>query len=640
MLFCNLTITAQIIDLKKTGSYTSGIFDEGATEIAAYDPATNYLYSVNGLTGDVDVIDISDITLPTLAFTIDLSIYGAGANSVAAYNGIIAMAVEDSIKQNNGKAVFFDAFGNYINSVEVGALPDHIMFTPNGKKVLVANEGEPSADYLTDPLGTVSIINIIEGVAVIDQADVTTINFTDFDLTAFTQDVRVFGPGAVASTDFEPEYIAVSKNSKFAYVTLQENNAMAIINLQTLTVEIKGLGFKDHSLPGNEIDGTDKNTGIVNITNWPVYGMYMPDAIASFSLAGENYLVMANEGDVREYDGYAEASRLSSLVLDSIIFPDSLNLQNENNIGRLNVTTSMGDIDNDGDYDALYSFGARSFSIRNANGDLIYDSGNLLETLTNELLPLIFNCSSTSNTKKGRSDDKGPEPEGLTTAKILDSTYLFLGLERIGGIMVFNITDPVSPYFVQYINDRNFTETPGAGTGGDLGPEGLLFISANNSPNGKNLLVVSNEISGSIGIYETDITCSSTKLLVCYGGITYCVKPSVAAILVSSGGEYGTCEDERYAFEELNFDLENEVLAVYPNPADNFISVALNGFTSSEINLQIIDMTGKVIFSKIISNSISEIISEDINVSDISAGIYFITAFDGKTTKTDKLVIE
>jgi len=640
LLICDLSVNAQIIDLKKRGSYTTGIFDEGSTEIAAFDPSTNYLYSVNGLTGNVDVLDISDITLPTLAFTIDISAYGAGANSVAAKNGIIVMAVENYVKQDNGMALFFDAFGNYINGVEVGALPDNIVFTPNGNKVLVANEGEPSDDYLVDPLGTVSIIDITGSVETLDQSDVTTIDFTAFDLTTFTNGVRVFGPAAVASNDFEPEYIAVSKNSKLAYVTLQENNAIAIINLQTLSVQIKGLGFKDHSLPGNEIDGTDKNTGITNIANWPVYGMYMPDAIESISLAGGNYLVMANEGDVRDYDGFQEASRISGLVLDSIIFPDSLDLQNENVIGRLNVTTTMGDIDADGDYDELYAFGARSFSIRNTNGDLVYDSGNEIETITNEYFPLNFNCSSTSNTKKGRSDDKGPEPEGLTTAKILDSTYVFVGLERIGGIMVYNITNPVSPYFVQYINDRNFGETPGAGTGGDLGPEGLLFISANNSPSGKNLLVVSYEISGSIGIYETDITCGSNKVLVCYSGITYCVKPSVASLLLASGASYGSCEGERYAYEEMTLDIENEVMAIYPNPANNFVTVTLGGFTTRNINLEIIDITGKVIFTKLISNSITEIIEEEINVSDLPTGVYFISAFDGKITKTDKLVIE
>jgi DNA-binding beta-propeller fold protein YncE len=365
LLVVSTNLFSQVINLQKVGNYATGVFDEGATEIAAFDPANNYLFSVNGLTGNIDVIDINDVTNPVLAFTIDLSLYGGGANSVAFQNGVLAAAVEDTIKQNNGKAVFFDALGNYINQVTIGALPDMICFTPNGKKVLVANEGEPSSDYLVDPQGTVSIIDITAGVAFIDSSNVITLDFTAFDTITLSNDIRVFGPGALPSTDFEPEYISVSKNSKFAYVTLQENNAIATINLTTNQITtVKGLGFKNHALPGNEFDASDKNSGIVNITNWPVFGMYQPDAIEMVNIGGINYNVMANEGDVRDYDGFAEASRVNSVLLDSIAFPDSLDYQNDNNLGRLNITTTLGDIDNDGDFDKLYAFGARSFSIR------------------------------------------------------------------------------------------------------------------------------------------------------------------------------------------------------------------------------------------------------------------------------------
>jgi 2',3'-cyclic-nucleotide 2'-phosphodiesterase/3'-nucleotidase/5'-nucleotidase len=640
LLVVSTNLFSQVINLQKVGNYATGVFDEGATEIAAFDPATNYLFSVNGLTGNIDVIDINDVTNPVLAFTIDLSLYGGGANSVAFQNGVLAAAVEDTIKQNNGKAVFFDALGNYINQVTIGALPDMICFTPNGKKVLVANEGEPSSDYLVDPQGTVSIIDITAGVAFIDSSNVITLDFTAFDTITLSNEIRVFGPGALPSTDFEPEYISVSKNSKFAYVTLQENNAIATINLTTNQITtVKGLGFKNHALPGNEFDASDKNSGIVNITNWPVFGMYQPDAIEMVNIGGINYNVMANEGDVRDYDGFAEASRVNSVLLDSIAFPDSLDYQNDNNLGRLNITTTLGDIDNDGDFDKLYAFGARSFSIRLANGNLVYDSGNLIETLTNEIYPDNFNCSNTSNTKKGRSDDKGPEPEGLTTAKILDSTYLFLGLERISGVMVFNITNPYAPYFVQYINDRDFASTPAAGIGGAQGPEGLLFIPSTKSPNGKNLLVVSNEISGSISIFETDNTCGTGKILVCYDGITYCVKPSVASNLVSLGGTYGSCDGERFASEFQDDEILTNHISVYPNPANTNATISIQSIAGNSGKLSITNVTGAVVLEQFISME-SMTATTAIDITHLTPGIYIINFMGSAETLSSKIIIE
>lgn len=630
----------QIINLQKVGSYTTGLFDQGATEISTFDPATDNLFSVNASTGGVDVINLSDVTAPVLSFSIDLSPYGAAANSITSRNGVIAVAVEDSVKQNNGKVVFFDALGNYINQVTVGALPDMLIFTPNGKKLLVANEGEPSDDYLVDPQGTISIIDLLDGIPFIDDADVTTIDFTSFDLTTFVDGTRVFGPGAAASTDFEPEYITVSKNSKFAYVTLQENNAIAIINLVTNTVSISGLGFKNHNLVGNELDASDKNGAVVDIKNWPVFGMYQPDAIEAVNIGGINYLVMANEGDARDYDGFAEVSRINGLLLDSIAFPDSLDFKNDNNLGRLNVTTTMGDTDGDGDYDELYSFGARSFTIRTTAGALVYDSGSLLETITNSLYPANFNCSSTSNTKKGRSDDKGPEPEGLTTATIGDSVYLFLGLERISGVMVFNITNPASPYFVQFANDRDFGVTPAAGVGGDQGPEGLLYISSKNSPNGRNLLVVSNEISGSIAIYQTDNTCGIGKVLICYEGTTYCVKTTTAATLLALGGVYGDCGDGRYASDEIALEDINQSMLVYPNPASDIVHIDLSEINGNNAVLSIVDITGAITYSNVLDvNQINSGVVT-INTAKFQAGIYFVNCTTELGVISSKLIID
>lgn len=632
-LFLGYPLSAQTVQLQKVGSYTTGIYDAGATEIAAFDPFTDQLFSVNGSTGDIDVIDISDVTSPTLAFTIDLTPYGGGANSVAVKNGIVAAAVEDTIKTNPGKVVFFDTDGNYINSVVVGAQPDMIIFTPNGKRVLTANEGEPNDDYTIDPAGSVSIINISGGVAAVTAAQVMTVDFAAYDTLPLPAEVRVFGPGAMPSTNIEPEYITISKNNKFAYVTLQEANAIAEINVQTGAMEIWPLGYKDHLLAENAFDATDKNGGIVQIANWPVYGMYQPDAIEYFSAPTGNYLVMANEGDVRDWDGYSEIDRINSLVLDSVIFPDSLDLQNDNLLGRLNVTNTMGDIDADGDFDALYAFGGRSITIRSLDGSIVWDSGADIELRTLDLHPANFNASNTSNSKKGRSDDKGPEPEGLTTAKILDSIYVFVGLERIGDIMVYNITNPSAAYYVTSTSSRNFAETPGAGLGGDLGPEGLLFIPAAQSPNGRNLLVVSYEISGSIGIYTTDITCGTGKVLVCYGGVTYCAKPTTAAALIAAGGTYGSCRNAENPQE-----IADAHIQIFPNPSTDYIHVVMEDVTDNEVLVTIADMTGNKVYQELHSVNTDRSLSGSIDIRQFAQGTYFVLCSSKNTTATQTFV--
>jgi 2',3'-cyclic-nucleotide 2'-phosphodiesterase (5'-nucleotidase family) len=886
------------IKITPIGRYATGIFDEGAAEISAYDPVSQRLFVVNADSVTVDVLDLSNPSNPTKLFSIEAEDFGGSANSVAVKNGIVAIAIENENAQRRGKVVFTDTEGNFLNSVTVGSLPDMLTFTPDGKKVLVANEGEPSDDYTVDPKGSVSIIDISGGVEHLKQRDVTNAGFRAFNRQLHElrdAGVRIFGPGATVVQDLEPEYIAISPDSKTAWVTLQENNALAVVDIEQGTVtDILPLGFKDHNaapsletyffdpenLPtigttesrgdiklsgfsglyfegvnpengnlqfithldrgpdggqdenGNRIfllpdlqpqfvhfeldkatgqlditeriflkrqdgtpltglpnlegldpdtpvdpsgnllefdplgadlegvvrapdgtywaadeyrpaiyhfqaDGTlieryvpeglppevgtpafpevyslrqpnrgfeaiayqdgkvyafvqsplnnpdaektattrilefnpvtkttvgeylyiqddigggsdkigdavaldktgeflvierdsgfgadsvknvyrinladatnlqelpcdiladcetfeslspeqlaqkginpvtkevyadlaelgytftDKPEGLalvdpttiavlndndfgetgvpiglglislnnaldasdrddaINIRNWPVYGMFQPDAIASFEIDGLTYLITANEGDARDYDTFSEEVRVKDLKLDPEAFPNAEALQADDALGRLTVTNTLGDTDGDGDFDELYTFGGRSFSIWDTHGNLIYDSGNQFEVITAQLFPEYFNSDNTSNDSfDSRSDAKGPEPEGVVTGVVSDNTYAFIGLERIGGVMVYDVTNPTNPNFVQYINPRDFsvefnvdeegdpdpTQEQILATG-DLGPEGLVFVSAENSPNGKPLLVVTNEVSGSTTIYEVD----------------------------------------------------------------------------------------------------------------------------------------
>jgi hypothetical protein len=940
------------IQLTPVGSYASGKFDEAAAEIVAHDPATQNLFVVNAQSAEVDVLSITNPATPLKVGSIDVKPYGGIANSVAVRDGIIAVAVENQVKTSPGKVVFFDRNLNFLSQVTVGALPDMLTFTPNGRFVLVANEGEPNSDYSIDPEGSVSIIDMKGGAQNLTDAQVKTASFAPFNNVALDPAIRIFGlNNPTVAQDLEPEYLTVSPDSKTAWVTLQENNALAIIDIPSATVKkLVPLGYKDHAavaaattlynfapaqlpsigttLAGQEIplggfsglafegidpvtgrykfaahtdrgpnaeptgilrpfllpqfapevvrfeldrqtgaltlteriqlkdatgelltglpntalsananqpyndevpvdllgnvlpldplgadlegivflpdgsfwmcdeyrpalyhfdatgtlirrvvpigtaaaagqpDGTfgeehlpavlaqrrqnrgfeaialdngrlyafvqsplrnpvsasngalngnrnvrlvefnptnntsrqfiyvmdnpnlgggdnsradkigdaqslgngeflvierdddkiqsdafatiekkvyqfnlagataltaaqstnvvgstgktvdqltvaemvangirpvekqlfvdlnvagynqtekveglavidpytiavvnDNDFGVaqitvnpdgtftrnyipeplqlgiidvrhnaldasdrdnkINIRPWPIKGLFMPDTIASYQVGPKTFLVTANEGDAREYitndvPVFVEAVRLgsSSVVLDTNKFPNAAVLKNNANLGRLNITSASGRNPGTGVYEEIVAFGARSFSIWDEAGRQVFDSGDDFERLTARIFPDHFNASNSNNDFDNRSDDKGPEPEGVVVGKAFGQDYAFIGLERIGGVVVYDISNPHAPRFVDYVNNRDLTQdvslvinegtedeeelsNPAAG---DLGPEGLLFIKADDSPNGKPLLVIGNEISGTTTVFEINKT--------------------------------------------------------------------------------------------------------------------------------------
>ncbi|WP_373544695.1 choice-of-anchor I family protein [Chamaesiphon sp.] len=499
--------------LQRIGSITS----TNGAEIPAFDAASDRLFVVAG-----SIIEIQQIS-STGAVTASGSLIAgftltAGTqalpNSVATKNGIVAVAyaIQNTTTnaQQPGRVSFYNAAtGSFINSVVVGALPDMLTFTPDGTKVLVANEGEPNSygqPTSFDPEGSVSIINIAGGVAA---ATVQTADFTSFNSQAAAlkaAGVRIFGPGATLAQDLEPEYIAVSPDGLTAWVTLQENNAIAILDIATGKItSIAPLGAKNYNLPGNGIDASDRDltasTGKIDIKNQPAFGLYQPDAIASFSIAGKAYYITANEGDARDYTGFSEEARVgaTSYVLDPVKFPTAATLKQNANLGRLTVSTATGDTDGDGDFDRIESFGARSFSIWDGTGKQIFDSGEQLEQITAAQAPTLFNSDGTAATFDTRSDNKGPEPEGVVVGVINNRTYAFIGLERTGDVIVYDVTTPTQPQFVQYLN-----------TPEDLGVEGLTFVSAADSPTGKPLLITAAEVSKTISVFEISLGDRST----------------------------------------------------------------------------------------------------------------------------------
>lgn len=325
------------------------------------------------------------------------------------------------------------------------------------------------------------------------------------ELTA--DSVRVFGPGATVAEDLEPEYIAVSNDSRRAYVAMQENNAIAEVDLRSATVTaIHGLGFKDHSLQANAFDPSNRDGGI-RFTTAPVMGIYLPDAIAGVTIRGRDYILTANEGDARDYDGYSEEVRVADLELDPTAYPNAAELQDDAELGRLKTTTALGDTDGDGDIDQIYSYGGRSMSIWEARGGslrMVADTGDQIERFLARRVPAGFNANDGIVEEfDERSDDKGPEPEAVVAGRIAGRTYAFVGLERaLGGVVVFDITDPRRPEIVEYILSND-----GSGDGDqDIAPEGLVFIPASESPSGAPLVVASYEVSGTVGIYEVVVT--------------------------------------------------------------------------------------------------------------------------------------
>lgn len=492
-----------------------GIASTNGAEIPAYDPASKRVYTVAGKL--IEYFTMSNSGALTLGGSLPIGFTVAATdsaipNSVAVSNGILAASYAVIIKATNaqqpGRVTFYNAStGAVLNSVTVGYLPDMVVFTPDGTKILTANEAEPNsygAVTSFDPEGSVSIIDISGGVA---SATVQNAGFTSFNAQAASlraAGVRIYGPGATVAQDFEPEYIAFSADGTKAWVTLQENNAFAVVDIATATVtNIIPLGLKDHSIAGNGLDANDRDVngttaapagGKINIQNWPVFGMYQPDAIAQFTVAGQTYFITANEGDARDWPGYAEEVRVGAALLDPTVFPNRATLQQNINLGRLTGTRATGDTDGDGDIDQIHILGARSFSIWNSSGALVYDSKDQLEVITSILTPTTFNSDGLAATFDTRSDNKGPEPEGVVVGVIDGVPYAFVGSERTGDIFVYNVSNPLAPVFVQYIN-----------TPEDNGVEGLTFVTAANSPTGKPLLITTAEVSRTLSVYEVNI---------------------------------------------------------------------------------------------------------------------------------------
>lgn len=491
------SLTAQKIQLKELGRYTDG--RQEALEIVSYDKATQSLFITNGATDSIDIVNISNPAKPKLVGHLDVLSYGSTANSLVVIgDGYLAAAVEAKNPQANGKVVFYSTKGEYIKDVEVGAMPDMITISPDKTKLVVANEGEPNDAYTINPEGSVSIIDISKGVSKVLQTDVMTLNFADAPQKIYGS---IRQPDVAFQYDLEPEYVAINPASTIAAVTCQENNVIVFIDLkEKKVIKYAGLGFKPY-IDKTGLDYSDKDDKVHLRPFSKIYGVYQPDAIASYSVDGKTYYVTANEGEAVEYKGYNSETRVSKLKLDAEKFPNAESLQKKSNLGRLKTFKPdvIGDSDGDGDVDTIYSYGARSFSIWDEEGKLVFDSEDDFEHYIARFHPQIFNWNEGNIEKKdSRSDDKGPEPEAIAIGQVGQNIYAFIGLERQGGIMIYDITNPKGAWFVDYQHSLNETGTEMK----DISPEGIIFVPKEKNHLNKNLVVVANEYSGTVTIYK------------------------------------------------------------------------------------------------------------------------------------------
>lgn len=502
------------LSLAPIGSHESGVFDESAAEIVqAYG---DRLFVVNAQAGAVQVLDWTDPTAIAEEFSLTS---GGVANSLAIRaDGLGVIAFEAPVKTDPGHLVFFDAnaadeASALLGSVEVGALPDMVTVSKDGAYAVVANEAEPADDFSVDPEGSIGVVSLPDTLTAPTQDAVAIADFHDFEeggSKTLPADVRVFGPqphgdDLPVSRNLEPEYITVVDGT--AYAALQEANAIAVVDLATAEVtDILPLGFKDLGLEENALDPSDRDAGYALRTFPGLKGIFMPDGIQSYTAGGQTYLVTANEGDAREWGDYVEGTRAKDIAEDGygpVCETSPLASQlGDADLGRLNVTTENGFNAETACYDEFYAFGGRSFSIWTTDGTQVFDSGSQFEEITHTAAPEYFNSNHTEANFEGRSDDKGPEPENVTIGELSGRTYAFIGFERVGGIAVYDITDPEASEFVTYVNNRDFAADAESTAAGDLGPEGIVFIAAEDSPTGTPVVVTGNEVSGTTTVFE------------------------------------------------------------------------------------------------------------------------------------------
>ena len=496
------------LNITLTGRYNSGAMnsDGGSAEIVAYDTKGHCMYVVNGIKGTLDRVPLGALSgrsksvIPLSGSEIDVAkpltaddfAYG-DMTSVAVHNGLVAVSVQAEGYADPGRVAIFETNGDTLRhavTLTTGVQPDMVTFTPDGSKLLIANEGEPRMGTEgVNPAGSVTIATL--NGKDLSKSSAVTVGFDKFDeqRAQLTKSGVIVRKDAKPSNDFEPEYVTPSRDGRTAYVALQEANAIAVLDVDKADfTAVYPLGVKDFGVQANALD-LIANEKIAIEPQAGVFGIYMPDGIALHEANGKTYLLTANEGDSRaDWSGLDEEVEAVTSPTGNVTMPEE-------------VVWYDASLHEGLDQDRAYIFGGRSFGVWEVTPSglvSVFDSGSAFEEITAAALPEWFNCSNDDISLEDRSAKKGVEPEYVTTGTVGDRTYAFVGLERIGGVMVYDITDAKKITFVNYINSRAFDSD----VQGDVGPEGLYFIPAAQSVTGNALLLAACEVSGTVAVFE------------------------------------------------------------------------------------------------------------------------------------------
>ncbi|WP_338778506.1 choice-of-anchor I family protein [Metabacillus sp. FJAT-52054] len=503
----------QKINLSKIAGYSTGATSEegGVAEIIKYNPGNKKFYLINGKTQTIDIVSLKGLKAngeQQLSKETSIDVGKAVNSESFAYGDItsidvntekkvVVAAVQEKDYTKAGKIVVMDYSGKILKTFDAGVQPDMVKMSKDGSSILTADEGEPRAglEKGTDPEGSVTVVDYKTG---------KTKHMKFDNQKVIDKDVHIRNKEGGAAADLEPEYMALSDDGSKAYVTLQENNAIATVDVKKGKIlSVKFLGYKDHSVKGNELDAA--KDGKINMKNLPVLGSYMPDSISQVKIDGTSYLITGNEGDATEWEEFENVKDFKDvkddISLDSKLFKGMSKKEAKEKLEEMKKNPAYDKLEvlTDRGNDAIYTLGGRSFSIWKADTmELVYDSGSDFEKVTAERFPANFNGSNDDIELDKRSVKKGPEPEDVKIGKADGKVYAFVGLERIGGIMTYDISKPKKATFANYLNTRSFEDD----IAGDVSPEGLDFIPAETSPTKRPLVLAGHEVSGTVAVNQ------------------------------------------------------------------------------------------------------------------------------------------
>ncbi len=499
----------------------------------AYDSKPPRLFVANPFQGLLEIYDLKDPGHPSLIKLVPLGgpncnplnpVQCFRPNHVTVAGGVVAVAVTNEVPTDPGRLVLMTTDGTDQRELVVGPSPTWVAFTPDRTKIVVANQGIPSADYSIDPEGSMSIIKNWQGwqSSAPEVVPVTLQSFNSRKEALIARGVRIYGPclstppcEVTVAQDLEPVAFVISADSRKAHVAFETNNALGVLDIdEQRFANVRSAGLKDHSKWWSRLDATDDED--FDLRTWPLLGMYQPNGIDILTTHGRQYLITANRGNWRESSAFPNGTEQTTVGEACTA-------------GRLDATlcrrlSGAPDIsiasypyrytEEDAPLPGAYSYGGRSFAIWTREGRLVHDSGAALEAITHRACPSYFNSQSDQNTFDDRSDEKGPEPEGVAVADIAGRTFAFVSLRRIGGIVAFDVSEPWFPRFQQYINSRNFSVNPKDlpadypseyfvnCAAGDLQGVKPVFVEGTDAPTGDPLLLLVNNYSGSVAIFR------------------------------------------------------------------------------------------------------------------------------------------